>query len=72
MAGNTTPPLPVILVAHHAPHAEVRRLPPEETLAAAKEAALRAGYEVHEEDAVESMADWGGTPAHVVAVHVRG
>lgn len=68
MAGNITPPLPVIVVASDARHLELDRLPPQETLSQAMEAAVRAGYQVDEQDEVAGMQDWAGTPAHVVVV----
>lgn len=68
MAGNLTLPMPVIVVRSGDRHAEIDRLPPQETLAGAMEAAIRAGYEVDAQDEVAGMQDWGGTPAHVVVV----
>lgn len=68
MAGNLTPALPVIVVRSGDRHSEIDRLPAQETLDAAMEAAIRAGYEVDDQDEVAGMQDWGGTPAHVVVV----
>lgn len=68
MAGNLSPPLPVIVVASGERHVEIDRLPPQETLYGAMEAAIRAGYQVDEQDELAGMQDWAGTPAHVVVV----
>lgn len=68
MAGNTTPPLPVILVSANDTHRELGRLPPCDTLDAAREAAVRAGYALCDAAEVPAMSAWGGHAAHVVAV----